>query len=180
MYINSFVIECDKTNHKPHPNFYLMTPQKVGAASFATVIPEKLMLTPCHGWKLILPQRPRPMTFSNGETDWMAANLAGLDAIPLEILPEIPWKVIHLKLIFNILPEMRAGTFSTSTASRKSPAPERQVLIEDRRKWVLKLLKCILKLGGCEREATWDKFLWASRQRSDEKFSGQQARNRLT
>eukprot|EP00913_Durusdinium_trenchii_P004065 g3767.t1 len=34
------------------------------------------------------------------------------------------------------------------------------VLIEDRRKWVLKLLRCILKLGDCEEEATWDKFLW--------------------
>ena len=34
------------------------------------------------------------------------------------------------------------------------------ILIEDRRKWVMKLLKCILKLGDCEEEATWDKFLW--------------------
>lgn len=71
VYIYNFVIECDKTNHKPHPDFYLMTPQKVGAASFATVIfagevdvPVRgdPILTPCrHGWKLILPQRPHPI-----------------------------------------------------------------------------------------------------------------------
>ncbi|OLP89662.1 Glycogen phosphorylase 1 [Symbiodinium microadriaticum] len=34
------------------------------------------------------------------------------------------------------------------------------LLIEDRRKYVIRLLRCILKLGDCEEEATWDKFLW--------------------
>lgn len=93
---------------------------------------------------------------------------------------------IHVKLIFSILhPEMRA-VFNLALPQRlkNHQLPSsifavsrfffRQVLIEDRRKWVLKLLKCILKLGDCETEATWDKFLWASRQsrRSDEKLGG--------
>mmetsp|Transcript_93350 Transcript_93350/g.165999 ORF Transcript_93350/g.165999 Transcript_93350/m.165999 type:complete len:504 (+) Transcript_93350:68-1579(+) len=34
------------------------------------------------------------------------------------------------------------------------------LLIDDRRKWVIRLLRCILKLGDCEEEAPWDKFLW--------------------
>lgn len=80
---------------------------------------------------------------------------------------EIPWKV--------------SNPFEVNLQYSPPWNESRQVLIEDRRKWVLKLLKCILKLGDCEREATWDKFLWASRRRrSDEKLGGQQPRNRLT
>jgi len=34
------------------------------------------------------------------------------------------------------------------------------LLIDERRKWCIRLLRCILKLGDCEEEASWDKFLW--------------------
>eukprot|EP00440_Ansanella_granifera_P041082 gb/GFBE01044548.1/.p1 GENE.gb/GFBE01044548.1/~~gb/GFBE01044548.1/.p1 ORF type:complete len:506 (+),score=117.05 gb/GFBE01044548.1/:1-1518(+) len=34
------------------------------------------------------------------------------------------------------------------------------LLVEERRKYVMRLLRCILKLGDCQEEATWDKFLW--------------------
>jgi len=34
------------------------------------------------------------------------------------------------------------------------------LLIEERRKYVVRMLRCILKLGDCEEETTWDKFLW--------------------
>eukprot|EP00930_Biecheleria_cincta_P068872 TRINITY_DN56701_c0_g1_i1.p1 TRINITY_DN56701_c0_g1~~TRINITY_DN56701_c0_g1_i1.p1 ORF type:complete len:524 (-),score=99.79 TRINITY_DN56701_c0_g1_i1:113-1684(-) len=34
------------------------------------------------------------------------------------------------------------------------------LLIEERRKYVVRMLRCILKLGDCEEETTWDNFLW--------------------
>lgn len=67
----------------------------------------------------------------------------------------------HLLTIYNVFHALKGleedDSFYTVYAVNAEVLP---VLIEDRRKWVLKLLKCILKLGGCEREATWDKFLW--------------------
>jgi len=34
------------------------------------------------------------------------------------------------------------------------------LLIDERRKYVSRLLKCIIQLGECEETASWDKFLW--------------------
>lgn len=68
----------------------------------------------------------------------------------------------HLLTIYNVFHALKGleeddSFYTTVYAVNAKVLP---VLIEDRRKWVLKLLKCILKLGDCEREATWDKFLW--------------------
>eukprot|EP00435_Cladocopium_sp_Y103_P048988 s899_g14.t1 len=68
----------------------------------------------------------------------------------------------HLLTIYNVFHALKGleeddSFYTTVYAVNAEVLP---VLIEDRRKWVLKLLKCILKLGDCESEATWDKFLW--------------------
>ena len=68
----------------------------------------------------------------------------------------------HLLVIYNVFHGLKAleedDSFYTTVYSVS--AEVLPVLIQDRRKWVLRLLKCILKLGDCEEEATWDKFLW--------------------
>lgn len=35
-----------------------------------------------------------------------------------------------------------------------------QLLIAERRKYVLRLLRCLMRLGDCEKTVTWDQFLW--------------------
>lgn len=68
----------------------------------------------------------------------------------------------HLLKIYNVFHALKDleedDSFYTAVYTVNSEVLP--VLIEDRRKWVLKLLRCILKLGDCEEEATWDKFLW--------------------
>lgn len=79
-----------------------------------------------------------------------------------EYLAELGIAQVHLLAIyesFHYLKQMEDED-EIITSAHVVSSDVVPLLIEERRKYVVRMLRCILKLGDCEEETTWDKFLW--------------------